>query len=166
MQEKELLQLIRKARSKDPDAFSSLIPPPLHDLYRVAISILMNDEDAADAIQDTILGCWEKLHTLKQEKYFKTWLTRILINHCYDMRKKQQRMTTMEDYEELVAEDQYNVELKEALGQLDEKYRIVMVLYYSEGYQTGEIAELLEIPRSTVQTRLQRGREKLEAYYR
>lgn len=166
MQEKELLQLIRKARSKDPDAFSSLIYFYMKDLYRVAISILMNDEDAADAIQDTILGCWEKLHTLKQEKYFKTWLTRILINHCYDMRKKQQRMTTMEDYEEPVAEDQYNVELKEALRQLDEKYRIVMVLYYSEGYQTGEIAELLEIPRSTVQTRLQRGREKLEAYYR
>ena len=166
MQEKELLQLIRKARSKDPDAFSSLIYFYMKDLYRVAISILMNDEDAADAIQDTILGCWENLHTLKQEKYFKTWLTRILINHCYDMRKKQQRMTTMEDYEEPVAEDQYNVELKEALRQLDEKYRIVMVLYYSEGYQTGEIAELLEIPRSTVQTRLQRGREKLEAYYR
>ena len=166
MQEKELLQLIRKARSKDPDAFSSLTYFYMKDLYRVAISILMNDEDAADAIQDTILGCWEKLHTLKQEKYFKTWLTRILINHCYDMRKKQQRMTIMEDYEEPVAEDQYNVELKEALGQLDEKYRVVMVLYYSEGYQTGEIAELLEIPRSTVQTRLQRGREKLEAYYR
>ena len=166
MQEKELLQLIRKARSKDPDAFSSLVYFYMKDLYRVAISILMNDEDAADAIQDTILGCWEKLHTLKQEKYFKTWLTRILINHCYDMRKKQQRMTTMEDYEEPVAEDQYNVELKEALRQLDEKYRIVMVLYYSEGYQTGEIAELLEIPRSTVQSRLQRGREKLEAYYR
>lgn len=166
MQEKELLQLIRKARSKDPDAFSSLIYFYMKDLYRVAISILMNDEDAADVIQDTILGCWEKLYTLKQEKYFKTWLTRILINHCYDMRKKQQRMTIMEDYEEPVAEDQYNVELKEALGQLDEKYRIVMVLYYSEGYQTGEIAELLEIPRSTVQTRLQRGREKLEAYYR
>ena len=117
MQEKELLQLIRKARSKDPDAFSSLIYFYMKDLYRVAISILMNDEDAADAIQDTILGCWEKLHTLKQEKYFKTWLTRILINHCYDMRKKKQRMTTMEDYEEPVAEDQYNVELKEALGQ-------------------------------------------------
>ena len=166
MQEKELLQLIRKARSKDSDAFSSLIYFYMKDLYRVAISILMNDEDAADAIQDTILGCWEKLHTLKQEKYFKTWLTRILINHCYDMRKKQQRMATMEDDEGPVAEDQYNVELKEALGQLDEKYRIVMVLYYSEGYQTGEIAELLEIPRSTVQTRLQRGREKLEAYYR
>ena len=92
MQEKELLQLIRKARSKDPDAFSSLIYFYMKDLYRVAISILMNDEDAADAIQDTILGCWEKLYTLKQEKYFKTWLTRILINHCYDMRKKQQRM--------------------------------------------------------------------------
>lgn len=166
MQKKELLQLIRKAKAKDPDAFSSLIYFYMKDLYRVAISILMNDEDAADAIQDTILGCWEKLQTLKEEKYFKTWITRVLINRCYDIRKKQQRITAMEDFEEPSAEDQYNVELKEALGQLDEKYRIVMVLYYSEGYQTGEIAELLEIPRSTVQTRLQRGREKLEAYYR
>ena len=89
-----------------------------------------------------------------------------MINRCYDIRKKQQRITVLEGYEEPSAEDQYNVELKEALGQLDEKYRIVLVLYYSEGYQTGEIAEFLEIPRSTVQTRLQRGREKLEAYYR
>ena len=56
MQEKELLQLIRKAKAKDPDAFSSLIYFYMKDLYRVAISILMNDEDAADAIQDTILG--------------------------------------------------------------------------------------------------------------
>ena len=166
MQKKELLQLIRKAKAKDPDAFSSLIYFYMKDLYRVAISILMNDEDAADAIQDTILGCWERLYTLKEEKYFKTWITRILINHCYDIRKKQQRITVLEGYEEPSAEDQYNVELKEALGQLDEKYRIVLVLYYSEGYQTGEIAEFLEIPRSTVQTRLQRGRKKLEAYYR
>ena len=89
-----------------------------------------------------------------------------MINRCYDIRKKQQRIIAMEEYEEPSAEDQYNVELKEALNQLDEKYRIVMVLYYSEGYQTGEIAELMEIPKSTVQTRLQRGREKLEAYYR
>ena len=72
--EKELLQLIRKAKAKDPDAFSSLIYFYMKDLYRVAISILMNDEDAADAIQDTILGCWEKLQTLKEEKYFKTWI--------------------------------------------------------------------------------------------
>ena len=72
MQKKELLQLIRKAKAKDPDAFSSLIYFYMKDLYRVAISILMNDEDAADAIQDTILGCWEKLYTLKEEKYFKT----------------------------------------------------------------------------------------------
>ena len=59
MQKKELLQLIRKAKAKDPDAFSSLIYFYMKDLYRVAISILMNDEDAADAIQfvhDSVLS--------------------------------------------------------------------------------------------------------------
>ena len=119
-------------------------------LYHVAKSILKNDADCCDAVQETLLKAYEKLDTLKEEKYFKTWITRILINRCYDIRKKQQRITALEEYEEPSAEDQYNVELKEALGQLDEKYRIVLVLYYSEGYQTGEIAELLEIPRSKI----------------
>ena len=72
--EKKLLQLIRKAKAKDPDAFSSLIYFYMKDLYRVAISILMNDEDAADAIQDTILGCWEKLQTLRKKNILRPGL--------------------------------------------------------------------------------------------
>ena len=58
-------------------------------LYRVAKSILKNDEDCADAIQNAVLKAFDKIGTLKKEKYFRTWLTRILINECYQiMRKK------------------------------------------------------------------------------
>ena len=71
----------------------------------------------------------------------------------------------MEDYEEPVAEDQYNVELKEALGQLDEKYRIVLLLYYGEGFKIKEIAQILEMDENTVKTRLSRGRKKFEHAY-
>ena len=60
----------------------------------------------------------------------------------------------------------YNLELKEALAALDEKYRIIMILFYSEGYRIREISDILKIPESTVKTRLQRGREKLEVYYK
>lgn len=60
----------------------------MKDMYRTAIAILMNDADAADAIQDTILSCWEKLDTLREPRYFKTWLTRILIHKCYDIKKQ------------------------------------------------------------------------------
>lgn len=157
--------LVTKSKEKDVDAFSELMKNCTKDMYKTAISILMNDEDVADAIQETILTCWEKLDTLKHNCYFKTWLIRILINKCYDIRKAREKIIPMEEFEEPFAEDSYNLELKEALSQLEEKYRIVLMLYYGQGCRISEIAEILKIPKSTVQTRLERGRKKLKGYY-
>ncbi len=162
----EMMNLIRKAKDRDPDAFTTLMQQQMKNMYRVAIAILMNDEDAADAIQETILSCWERIGTLRENRFFKTWLTRILINNCYDIRKKRENFVPMDEYEPPVAEDSYNLELKEALAALDEIYRIPMVLYYGQDWKTKEIAELLHVSTSTVQTRLARGREKLAKYYR
>lgn len=72
------MSLIEDAKNKNPDAFEQLIQPQLQRMYRVAISMLHNEEDAADAIQETVLKCWQKIGQLKSEEYFGTWLTRIL----------------------------------------------------------------------------------------
>ena len=165
MQRNNLILLIQKSKGRDPDAFTELIQTYMKDMYRIAISILLNDEDAADAIQETILACWEKIETLKHDAFFKTWLIRILINKCYDIKKAQEKIIPMEEFEEPSTEDSYNLELKEALYTLDVKYRIILMLYYGEGYRIHEIAKLLNIPKSTVQTRLDRGRKKLRSYY-
>lgn len=87
--------LIKKAQHKDADAFVELMQENMKDMYKVARAILSNDEDAADAIQDTILACWEKIHTLKQEEFFKTWLTRILINNCTSYSEKNESLCWM-----------------------------------------------------------------------
>lgn len=137
----------------------------MSDMYRVAISILRNDEDVADAIQDTILSCWEKIGTLKESKYFKTWMIRILINKCFDIRDIYKKEVYCEETEEKPIYDEYNIELKEALRHLDDKYRIPMILYYGEGYRIKEIANILKIPVSTIQTRLDRGRKQLAKSY-
>ncbi len=158
-------ELVRKAKKRDADAFTELMQMHMKDMYRVAVAILMNDEDAADAIQDTILVCWEKLSLLKKEEYFKTWMTRVLIHKCYDIREKQKQVVTLEEWEEPSKEDAYNVEFKEALDQLKEKYRVIMILYYCLGYRIEEIAVMLELPQNTVKTRLSRGRKQLEDYY-
>lgn len=165
MQGRETENLVKKAQRKDPDAFTELMQLYLKDMYRIALAILMNDEDAADAAQDTILACWEKIGTLKMPRYFKTWMTRILINNCYKIRNNAGNTETLEEYEEPAVYDEYNLELKEALSSLDEKYRVIMTLFYSEGYRIHEIAGILKIPKSTVQTRLKRGREKLARDY-
>ena len=75
-------KLVQKAILGDTDAFLELMEKNSLSMYKVARGILGNDDDAADAIQDTILSCFEKIHTLQKPKYFKTWMIRILINEC------------------------------------------------------------------------------------
>lgn len=165
MKDNEIENLVRKAKRRESAAFTELMQFYLNDMYRVALAILANDEDAADAIQDTILVCWEKIDTLKYVQYFKTWMTRILIHKCYKLKRTMQNTERLEEYEEPAVYDEYKLELMEALSSLDEKYRIIMTLFYTEGYHIDEIAGILKIPKSTVQTRLQRGRAKLARYY-
>ena len=75
--------LIQRAVSGDSDAFVTLIEAQKVTLYKVARSYLHNDADAADAISETVLACFEKLNTLRQPQYFRTWLVRILIHKCH-----------------------------------------------------------------------------------
>jgi len=162
---KEITELVKKAKGHDPDAFTELMQFYMKDMYRTAAAILMNDTDAADAIQDTILACWEKLGTLRHHKLYKTWMTRILINKCYDIKNQRGNVTSYEECGEPAAKEDSNSRFKEMLSVLDEKYRIPMLLYYGMGYRIKEIAELLHVPKSTVQTRLDRGRDKLADFY-
>jgi len=158
-------ELVKRAKGHDPDAFTELMQLHMKDMYRTAIAILMNDNDAADAIQDTILACWEKLNTLKDNRFYKTWMTRILINKCYDILKQRENLTSFEECGELAVWDDSNLEFKEMLSVLDDKYRIPMMLFYGQGYKINEIAEILHIPKSTIQTRLARGRSRLADFY-
>ncbi|MBP5223595.1 MAG: sigma-70 family RNA polymerase sigma factor [Lachnospiraceae bacterium] len=158
--------LIRLAKERDADAFTALMDAQMSGMYKVARAILQNDEDAADAIGDTILVCWEKMETLKEIRYLKTWLTRILINHCYESLRSRSRFSDMEEIPEISGRDDYQIEWKEALSILTEEYREVIVLYYSQGFRTKEIARILGIPQATVRTRLSRARKHLAEYYK
>lgn len=165
MQKLDITELIVRAKRRDKDAFTELINGYMQDMYKVALAILMNDEDVADAIQETILNCWEKIDTLKFNKYFKTWLTKILLNNCYDIIKEKQKSAELNEWDEPTYKDNCNIELKEALGTLEEKYRVIIVMFYWQGYSIDEISKVLEVPANTVKTRLKRGRERLARYY-
>ena len=159
--------LIQKAKMKNPDAFTELMKSQMQSMYRTAKAILMNEEDVADAIQDTLLICWEKMSELKVDRYFKTWMTKILINNCYGIIRSNRRITYTDELPERVSEENVsNIEWREALSTIDEKYRIVLILFYSEGFQTKEIAKILGITGSAVRTRLSRGREQLREYHK
>ena len=84
-------ELVNQAKKGDPDAFTELMQSQMQNMYKAARAILNRDEDVADAISDTILACWEHLGSLKQAGYFRTWMTRILINKCYEQIRKTNR---------------------------------------------------------------------------
>lgn len=159
-------KLIKEAKAGNPDAFTRLMKSQMQNMYKTAGAILINDEDIADAISETILACWENMHSLKEDRFFKTWMTRILVNKCNDIIRKKQYYLDYDMPEEPYNDTGFeNAEWKEALSTISEKYRLVMVLYYIEGFSTGDISGILDIPEGTVRSRLARGREQLAGAY-
>lgn len=146
----------------DKEEFTRAVLEYESTLYRVAKSMLGSEADCADAAQNALLRAWEKQHTLRDMAYFKTWLTRILINECRAMLRQRARFVPLE---EEAAEGEIAPErdsgLYEAVMGLDVKYRVPFVLYYIEGFRTREIASMLKLPEGTVKTRLRRAREIL-----
>ncbi len=159
--------LVHKAKKQDKEAYTQLMLAAGPGLYKVAWGILGNDEDVADAMQETALLGWEKIHTLRQNAYFKTWLTRILINVCNEMLRKKSRLVTDEVIPERGKEDmQYaDVEWRQLLQHLNEEYRLLLLLYYAEGFKTKEIAQILEMNENTVRGHLKKAREQMRQLY-
>ena len=137
-------------------------------MYKIAFSILHNDADAADAISEAILKCWKEIGNLKQNKYFKTWLTRILINCCNDLIRKNHNAVYVDSYDGIEPcdnSDAFKNDISECFSGLSDNYRLVLTLYYSQGFSIKEISGMLNMKENTVKTRLARGREQFRKLY-
>lgn len=148
----------------DKEAFASVVLSSTDSLYRISKSILKNDADCEDAVQEVIATGFSKLNTLRQEAYAKTWLTRILIHECYSLLKKREKtaaMLTEPDDKPYVHSDY--TDLYDALNTLKKELRLTIVLHYLEGYSIEEIADLIHIPAGTVKSRLSRARRALRS---
>lgn len=160
--------LAEQAVSGNVDAFVELMEKYTESMYRVARGFLREDEDVADAIQETILNCLEHSRELRKPEYYKTWMIRILINNCKDILKEKCQVYAEEELENRISDSHLKlreVELKDTLERLDEKYRAVIILYYLEGFKVKEIGEILSMNVATVKTRLSRGRKELQKIY-
>ena len=149
------------------EAFAKAVTGMTQTLYRVSCSQLPNEADREDAVQEALRRAWEKRGSLKNERYFRTWVVRILLNVCHDIRREGKRMIPAEEIPEPgVPSGEEAVDLKESLLRLDERERIPILLYYLEGFDIGQIAAVLRIPQGTVKSRLHRGREQLRTICR
>lgn len=154
-------QLLQKARAGDPEAFVLLMRQQEQALYRIALGYFSDPMDVEDVLSETVLACWERLDTLRQPQYFKSWLIRILINKCNDQFRRRKRLVPLEGTPEPAVTMEPEDDLSALLGGLSRETRLVLLLYYSQGYKTREIAKLLDLPHGTVTSRLKRGRDAL-----
>ena len=144
---------------------SALILDSERLLYATARTILLNDQDCQDAVQETIVKAFTNLRQLKKDRYARTWLVRILINECYDVHRRGQKIISLEASREAqerpspVPED-YS-DLYRAVEDLPEDLRIPVVLYYIDDFSVREIAGMMDISEGAVQKRLARARGKL-----
>lgn len=157
--------LVKKAQRGDAEAFITLIEENKQSMYKVARGFLSSDEDIADAISETVLDCYEKISTLKQSSYFKTWMIRILINNCKDMIRKRRGDISLELISEAERQETKTDEslqgFREMVAPLQKKDQSIFTLYYVYGLKIKEIAAYMEMKENTVTSRLKRGKETL-----
>ena len=132
-------------------------------MYRFAFSILKNDEDVQDAIQETILKAYKNLETLKNKNKFKSWIFTILKNTCFENLKK--RNECLEITEE-IASNTNDIDLKitlwDAVQNLAQPYRTTVTLFYYEDMSIKEISKITDTKEDAIKKQLSRGREKIK----
>lgn len=135
-------------------------------LFRLCFTILCNNADTEDAVSDTFLKFITKSPCFHDEEHTKAWLIRVATNICKDMRRfnKKHNYIKLDDLCDYCKTEEENEILEEVMC-LPEKYRVVIHLFYIEGYKTEEISEILSISPATVRKRLQYGRVKLKFQY-
>lgn len=135
-------------------------------IFRISYCILCNPQDAEDAVQETFLRYLTKAPEFESEEHRKAWLIRVSANISKNMQmfKLKRETVSIDDIENVgIARDDF--ELFELIMSLPAKYKIVMTLYYVEGYKSKEIAEIIDVNEDAVRKRLQKGRELLKVEF-
>jgi RNA polymerase sigma-70 factor (ECF subfamily) len=186
MHEDTELQLINQAKAGNTDAFETLIKSYEKSIYTICLRMLLSEEEAYDATQEVCVKIWRQLHIFKGDSKLSTWIYRITTNQCLDLLRKNKNKNKKEislfqkndDDEEWMIDqgnEKENVEkimenkelkeiLKEAIYQLKEDYKTVIVLRDINQYSYDEIAQILNISLGTVKSRLSRARASLRYF--
>ncbi|RZT89011.1 RNA polymerase RpoE-like sigma-24 subunit [Pseudonocardia sediminis] len=161
--------LVGQAASGDIDAYEVLVRRHRNRIYRIALRMLSNPDDAEDVAQDVVIQLWTALAGFAGDSSFTTWLYRIVVNRCLNV-IRQRRPTrpiletdpppTAGTDEQVVARQRAAAAVA-AIGDLPPELRAVLVLHQIEGLTYQEVATILNVSEPTVRGRLHRGRRRL-----
>jgi RNA polymerase sigma-70 factor (ECF subfamily) len=160
--------LLAAARRGDDRAFGELIDRHAAGLFRLAFRLVGNSPDAEDVVQETLMGAFEHLGRFRERSSVKTWLSRILVRQaarCH-RRRARKKVTALPEADiggrRTFSEDaDRRLDVSQALSTLSHAHREVVVLREFEGMSYAEMAEVIGVPRGTVESRLHRARQEL-----
>lgn len=149
-----------------PQAAQAAVEAHGDRLFRLCFVLLGSSADAEDAVQETLLKYLQSAPIFETAEHEKAWLLRVAANHCRDVYRRRTRhpQTSLEELD-LAAPGTESRELLDALMTLPEKFRVVLVLHYVEGYRVEEVAKIIGRTPSAVKMRLQKGRRLLAQQY-
>lgn len=168
-------ELIIRSKNGDEKAFTELILTMKNELYRIGKTRLNDDNDISDAIQETMINAYKNLRKLKDNSNFKSWIIKILINECNRIYKKKSKNTKL--FEKITIEEPVNsidnsinninakLDFEILINQLSYKEKLIVTLYYNNGYSCSEISNILNMNVNTVKSKITRAKEKVKKYY-
>lgn len=163
-------ELVEKAKNNDIDAFTKLVLNIERDLYCIAKTRINDENDIDDAIQETMITAFLKLKKLRDNKLFKTWIIKILINNCNKFYKKEKYKSLNDDEVQNKIEfseiDLSSIEFNEFISFLNEDERTILTLYYYLGYTTKEISKILNKSEGTICSKISRSKTKIKNKYK
>lgn len=154
--------LVKRATKGDRQAFETLMDIYFDRLCREAYIRCKYEEDVKEIVQETIYKAYRNIRSLKEPQYFKTWLSRILINVANDyLRNKGMVDLELDEtsyVKEVVIEDkiEIKIDLYNAIDELEDKYKDAVILRYIDDLKIEDISKLLDRPVNTIKTHLRK----------
>jgi RNA polymerase sigma-70 factor (ECF subfamily) len=165
--------LVERCKAGDRKAQFELYQQYAKAMYNICLRITNHEEEAQDVLQEAFVLVFHKLGEFRGDSTIGAWLKRIVVNTAINaVRKRKMQLTPIEnlkpqaDDTEMVRQDEENTffqveEVKKAIRKLPDGFRVVISLYLLEGYEHGEIAEILGISESTSKSQYNRAKAKL-----
>lgn len=154
--------LIRKARHGDIQAFGTLYGRIYKELYRFALYIMKQPQDAEDVVSETVVAAYENLGNLKKEESFRSWIFTILANQCKRHFRNKDKTEELTEEVAVKAEDQEETcDVRNAFMQLGEEDRMIVAWSVLGGYPSEEIGRMIQMKPATVRSRKARALEKM-----
>lgn len=157
-------EIIRKILADDQQAFEQLVEES-HRLVRKVAAPLLPAWAVDDAVQETYLVVYQKLHHLNDPQAFPAWLSRIALNVCYKWQRRKKETTEVQPEHAVAEPEESGVDMRAALAELSYKERNALLLREYIGLSYDEIADAMNIPLGTVRSRLSKARERVRKFF-